>query len=121
MPKGTNITATPYIKLCLLPDKRRKIQSRIQHRTSNPEFNECFVFIVPEHELHTRTLRLTICDFDRFSRQQVIGHVTYPLKDVESITEKKEIWMDIIGEEETKVKIFKIFVHNVFCQYKKEI
>lgn len=103
-PKGENVTATPYVKIWLLPDKRQRVQSRVQHRTSNPEFFEDFVFIVPERDLHTRTLKLTVCDYDRFSRQQVIGHVMYNLTDTESLMsdEENEIWMDVC-EEDSKV------------------
>ncbi|EDO33081.1 predicted protein [Nematostella vectensis] len=74
-PKGNNVVATPYVKMCLLPDRKRKLQSTRRHRNSNPAFNEDFVFSVPAEELRMRTLKFTVCDFDRFSRQQVIGHV----------------------------------------------
>ncbi|XP_031568146.1 synaptotagmin-C-like [Actinia tenebrosa] len=103
-PKGENVTATPYVKICLLPDKRQRVQSKIRHRTSNPEFFEDFVFLVPERDLNTRTLKFTVCDYDRFSRQQVIGHVMYNLTDIEFLMSDdiNEIWMDVC-EEDPKV------------------
>ncbi|XP_015778179.1 PREDICTED: synaptotagmin-6-like [Acropora digitifera] len=78
-PIGENVTVTPYVKIFLLPDKKRKVQSRVQRRTSNPVFFEDFVFCVSPEDLPKRTLEFTVCEFDRFSRQQVIGHVQYPL------------------------------------------
>ena len=64
------------------------------------------MFTVPKEELHSRMLKFTVCDFDRFSRQQVIGHVLYQLPEAESLLVvedfSEEIWMDI-GEDVSKV------------------
>lgn len=101
-PIGENVTVTPYVKIFLLPDKRRKVQSRVLRRTSNPIFFEDFIFMVPPDDLPNRTLEFTVCEFDRFSRQQVIGHVTYPLKGVNVSTLPQgtgEIWVDIKSED----------------------
>lgn len=101
-PIGENVTVTPYVKIFLLPDKRRKVQSRVLRRTSNPQFFEDFIFMVPPEDLPNRTLEFTVCEFDRFSRQQVIGHVTYPLKGVNVPTLPQgtgEIWVDIKSED----------------------
>ena len=101
-PIGENVTVTPYVKIFLLPDKRRKVQSRVLRRTSNPQFFEDFIFMVPPEDLPNRTLEFTVCEFDRFSRQQVIGHVTYPLKGVNVSTLPQgtgEIWVDIKSED----------------------
>ena len=104
-PVGENVTATPYVKIYLLPDKKRKQQSRVRRRTSNPNFFEDFEFSVSAEDLPNRTLRFTVCEFDRFSRQQVIGHVTYPFEDVDLVTLSQgtgEIWVDIT-EDDAKV------------------
>ena len=111
-PRGNNITVTPYVKIYLLPDRKRKVQSKIRQRTSNPEFNEEFVFTVPEDNLPHRTLNFTVYDFDRFSRQQVIGHVLYPLKDVEKISSSEgsgEIWVDLTEQD------YKVCVSLLVC------
>ena len=94
------------MKLVLLPDKKRKQQSRIHRRTSNPNFYEDFVFSVAPDDLERRTLRFTVCDFDRFSRQQTIGHVMYQLKGVDLDMDGQEtddIWVDINEDETAKV------------------
>lgn len=101
-PIGENVTVTPYVKIFLLPDKRRKVQSRVLRRTSNPQFFEDFIFMVPPEDLPNRTLEFTVCEFDRFSRQQVIGHVTYPLKGVNVPTLPQgtgDLWVDIKSED----------------------
>lgn len=101
-PIGENVTVTPYVKIFLLPDKKRKVQSRVLRRTSNPQFFEDFVFMVPPEDLPNRTLEFTVCEFDRFSRQQVIGHVMYSLKgtDMSKLSQGTgEIWVDIKNED----------------------
>lgn len=101
-PIGENVTVTPYVKIFLLPDKKRKAQSRVLRRTSNPQFHEDFVFMVSPVDLPNRTLEFTVCEFDRFSRQQVIGHVRYALRDVNDLNSVQgtgEIWVDINNED----------------------
>ena len=101
-PIGENVTVTPYVKIFLLPDKKRKVQSSVQRRTSNPEFYEDFVFYVAPEELPKRTLEFTVCEFDRFSRQQVIGHVMYPLNNVNVLGSPSgtgEIWANINSQD----------------------
>ena len=39
------------------------------------------MFSVPQAELVKRVLRIAVCDFDRFSRQTVLGYVVLCLRD----------------------------------------
>ena len=98
-PKTCNPTATPYVKIWLLPDKRKKLQTKTRQTTPNPIFNEEFVFHCPISDLRSRSLKFTVCDFDRFSRQNVIGNVTFPLDEnydrVMTNKECAEEWKDI--------------------------
>ena len=91
--------ATPYVKVCLLPDKKKKLQTKTRRRTSNPLFNEQFIFPCPFSGLKERSLRFTVCDFDRFSRQSAVGKVLFPLEECyeKILTEDgcEEIWCDI--------------------------
>ena len=92
-------SATPYVKVCLLPDKKKKLQTKTRQKTSNPLFNEQFIFSCPLFGLKERTLRFTVCDFDRFSRQSSVGRVLYPLlENYENILKEggcEEIWREI--------------------------
>ena len=96
---STACSATPYVKVCLLPDKKKKLQTKT-HKTSNPLFNEQFIFPCPFSGLKERSLRFTVCDFDRFSRQCAVGRVLYPLQGIDKnilFTEGdgEEIWRAI--------------------------
>ena len=97
---STGSLACPYIKACLLPDKKKKLQTKARRRTSCPLFNEEFIFPCPISGLHERTLQLTVCDFDRFSRQSKIGRIDFPFNNDnigQILTDEGlEVWREII-------------------------
>lgn len=72
-----------YIKVQLLPDKKRKFQTRIQRKTWAPLFDETFYFPIPFEELQNKTLYLSLLEFGRFSKHELIGSVR--LNDIHSI------------------------------------
>lgn len=39
-------TSDPYVKVLLLPDKKKKFDTKVHKKTLNPVFNETFVFKV---------------------------------------------------------------------------
>lgn len=39
-------TSDPYVKVVLLPDKKKKFDTKVHKKTLNPVFNETFVFKV---------------------------------------------------------------------------
>ena len=59
-------TSDPYCKVYLLPDKKKKFETKVHRKTLNPVFNENFVFKVPYNEIVTKTLVFAVFDFDRF-------------------------------------------------------
>lgn len=40
-------TSDPYVKVFLLPDKKKKFETKVHRKTLNPVFNEQFTFKVP--------------------------------------------------------------------------
>ncbi|XP_035223996.1 synaptotagmin-1-like, partial [Stegodyphus dumicola] len=74
-------TANPCAKLVLLPDRTTKYMSKVQRNTMNPVFNETFTFSVRREDLNDKKLKISIWDYDRFSRKCLIGQVTYCIKD----------------------------------------
>nr|XP_027239501.1 synaptotagmin-10-like [Penaeus vannamei] len=80
--KDVTGSSDPYIKVYLLPDRKKKFCTKVHRRNLNPEFNEVFVFSVTWAELRDRTLQFSVYDFDRFSRNDLIGQVV-----LKSVTE----------------------------------
>uniref|UniRef100_A0A8B9PAE2 Synaptotagmin 3 n=1 Tax=Apteryx owenii TaxID=8824 RepID=A0A8B9PAE2_APTOW len=73
--KDANGFSDPYVKMYLLPDRKKKFQTKVHRKTLNPVFDETFSFGVPFAELPARRLHFSVYDFDRFSRHDLIGQV----------------------------------------------
>ena len=39
-------TSDPYVKVYIMPDKKKKYETKVHRKTLNPVFNETFVFKV---------------------------------------------------------------------------
>ncbi|XP_058243842.1 synaptotagmin-1b [Hemibagrus wyckioides] len=98
-------TSDPYVKLCLLPDKKKKFETKIHRKTLNPTFNESFTFKVPYSELGGKTLLMTVYDFDRFSKHDAIGAVRVPMNlvDFSHVTEEWRELQKAEHEEQEKL------------------
>ncbi|NXD98363.1 SYT6 protein, partial [Chaetorhynchus papuensis] len=89
-------SSDPYVKIYLLPDRKRKFQTRVHRKTLNPTFDESFHFPVPHEELASRKLHLSVFDFDRFSRHDMIGEVILDnLFEDSDLSRETSIWRDI--------------------------
>ncbi len=64
-----------YVKVQLLPDKKKKFQTRVQRKTWTPVYDETFYFQIDLEDLKVRTLFLTHLEFGRFSKHELIGAV----------------------------------------------
>ncbi|XP_045148319.1 synaptotagmin-5 [Echinops telfairi] len=76
-------SSDPYVSVYLLPDKRRRYETKVHRQTLNPHFGENFAFKVPYVELGGRVLVMAVYDFDRFSRNDAIGEVRVPMSSVD--------------------------------------
>jgi len=100
-------SSDPYVKVYLLPD-RKKFQTRVHRKTLNPTFSESFQFPVPYDELAVRKLHMSVFDFDRFSRHDMIGEVVLEnLFETSDLSRETNIWRDI--QYATSVSIHKHF------------
>merc|ERR1712051_658101 len=88
-------TSDPYVKVYLMPDKKRKFETKVHRKTLNPFFNETFSFKqVPYSETFDKTLVFSCFDYDRFSKHDQIGEVKVPLCMV-GLAQTIEEWKDI--------------------------
>ncbi|XP_036440676.1 synaptotagmin-1b [Colossoma macropomum] len=98
-------TSDPYVKLYLLPDKKKKFETKVHRKTLNPTFNEHFTFKVPYTELGGKTLVMTVYDFDRFSKHDAIGDVRVQMNKVDfsHVTEEWRALQKAEKEEQEKL------------------
>ncbi|KAL2078499.1 hypothetical protein ACEWY4_026184 [Coilia grayii] len=98
-------TSDPYVKVYLLPDKKKKFETKVQRKNLCPVFNETFAFKIPYAELGGKTLVLQVFDFDRFGKHDVIGQVAIPMNSVD-LAQPMHQWRDLEnGEKEEQEKL----------------
>uniref|UniRef100_A0A3Q2XCL8 Synaptotagmin Va n=1 Tax=Hippocampus comes TaxID=109280 RepID=A0A3Q2XCL8_HIPCM len=91
-------TSDPYVKVYMLPDKKKKFETKVQRKNLCPVFNETFIFKIPYTELGGQTLVLQVFDFDRFGKHDVIGEIKIPMNTVD-LGQPIHEWRDLIGGE----------------------
>ncbi|ELT99110.1 synaptotagmin 1 [Capitella teleta] len=96
-------TSDPYVKVYLLPEKKKKHETKVHRKTLNPVFNETFNFKVPYAEMGSKTLVFAVYDFDRFSKHDQIGQVKVPLNSVD-LGRVVEEWRDLTSPESDSEK-----------------
>ncbi|VVC92080.1 unnamed protein product [Leptidea sinapis] len=78
----------PYIKIQLMPDERRVLQTKPKKKTCNPFYDETFI---PPGKLESLTLKLSVIDTGRVGRNQpLIGHIILPLSELEGVAPDEE-------------------------------
>ncbi|CAH1786121.1 unnamed protein product [Owenia fusiformis] len=80
----------PYIKTYLLPDRGKftKKKTRIVERTFHPTFNEMLIYRMPYDQITTRTLQVTIWNYDRLKENEFMGAVYIKLSEVNLLKEE---------------------------------
>ncbi|XP_053307218.1 synaptotagmin-15 [Spea bombifrons] len=94
-------SCNPFVKIHLLPDERRYLQSKTKRKTLNPQFDENFVFQVSGKTLHQRTLRFSVYHVDKIKKHHFLGQVLFSLK-TENVTEDCRLlfWRDLEVENQ---------------------
>uniref|UniRef100_A0A8C4IBE4 Synaptotagmin n=1 Tax=Dicentrarchus labrax TaxID=13489 RepID=A0A8C4IBE4_DICLA len=95
-------TSDPYVKVLLLPEKKKKYDTKVHKKTLNPVFNETFVFKVPYEELGGKTLVMSVYDYDRFSKHDVIGEVKIAMNTID-LGRPIEEWRDLESADQEEV------------------
>ncbi|KAG5879302.1 hypothetical protein JTB14_021959 [Gonioctena quinquepunctata] len=100
----------PYVRLTLQPEiDSRKRQTNICRNDPNPLFDQHFKFPVSHEELQSKTLVLQVLDYDRYSRNDVIGEVTMNMGEFD-IANSVEIWGEIIKNKIPREDIQEVLV-----------
>lgn len=91
-------TSDPYVKVFMLPDKKKKFETKVQRKNLCPVFNETFTFKVPYTELGGQTLVMQVYDFDRFGKHDLIGDIKIAMNTVD-LGQPIQEWKDLCGGE----------------------
>jgi hypothetical protein len=75
----------PFIKLNLLPDRRKKFQTKVYKQCQSIQCQEIFQFPLVYEQLYKRSLLLSVYDFSRSSKRNSIG--TVKIDDLDSLTD----------------------------------
>lgn len=103
--------ADPHAKVTLLPDKQPKFFTRVQRNTLNPTFQEEFAFAIPPLQVEEKSIKVAMCDLDRFSRRAIIGYVILPLPEVGIKSAPSttictgDIWRDLYDSHDKSVQL----------------
>ena len=82
--KDRSGTSDPFVVMHLHPNKEEVFESKIVYKTLNPVFDESFEFHnLQLDDMHRQSLVFQIFDHDRFSKNDIIGGIVLPLKDVD--------------------------------------
>ncbi|XP_068766025.1 double C2-like domain-containing protein beta isoform X2 [Struthio camelus] len=82
-PMDHNGLADPYVKLHLLPgaSKANKLRTKTLRNTLNPTWNETLTYYgITDEDMLRKTLRISVCDEDKFRHNEFIGETRIPLK-----------------------------------------
>lgn len=109
-------TSDPYVKLYLLPEKKKKYETKVHRKTLNPIFNETFNFKVPYAEITSKTLVFAIYDFDRFSKHDQIGEIKIPLSSID-LAQIIEEWRDLTKVESNNEQVSWKYMFMTICNY----
>ncbi|KAM4617113.1 rabphilin-3A-like [Polymixia lowei] len=90
-PMDSNGLADPYVKLHLLPgaSKSTKLRTKTLRNTRNPLWNETLTYHgLTDDDMQRKTLRISVCDEDKFGHNEFIGETRVALKKLK-INQKK--------------------------------
>ncbi|XP_040433192.1 rabphilin-3A isoform X1 [Cygnus olor] len=90
-PMDSNGLADPYVKLHLLPgaSKSNKLRTKTLRNTRNPVWNETLVYHgITDEDMQRKTLRISVCDEDKFGHNEFIGETRVSLKKLKANQKK---------------------------------
>ncbi|CAH8581187.1 unnamed protein product [Schistosoma margrebowiei] len=93
-PMDLNGFSDPFVKLYLRPDKTKKTKQKTQVKKATlfPEFHETFFYDLNASEAGSRTLEITVWDFDHGPSNDFIGGLTLGAG---AKAERRELWLAV--------------------------
>ena len=97
----------PFVKISLHHHDKRIIKrsTEVKKNTLNPFFNETFVFDLPnvdEDVFQNIKLQLMVFDWDRLSKNEIIGHILFRAEDCKGTA--LDHWNEIISSPSCEIE-----------------
>ena len=111
------ILPNPFLRINLLPDRRKKFQTQVYKRCQSVELNETFHFTLPYEQLIRRSLLISVYDFCRSSKRICIG--TVKIDDFDTIVDLKSneiTWTKNILPDVEVMNMCKLFASFIIQQ-----
>ena len=81
-------TVDTCVTICLLPDRQHRKQTAIHRRSTNPTYNENFVFNITYNEdVYSHSLLFVVFYYDQSSHSKVLGEAQVPLVEFDLATD----------------------------------
>jgi hypothetical protein len=98
------------VRLALCPEvDSRKRQTTIRRNDPNPFFDQHFKFPISHEDLQSKSLILQVFDYDRFSRNDVIGEVRMSMDEFD-VTSNIEVWGEITKNKKPPEELQEVLV-----------
>ena len=95
--------------ICLSSLLIPQVKTRVLRKTTNPVYDETFTFYgIDYNQIQGITLHFVVLSFDRFSRDDIIGEVLYPLAGLELGDQEVSLCKEI-SPRHIKVGSIKLF------------
>ncbi|KAG1681210.1 Synaptotagmin-9 [Nymphon striatum] len=92
LPTEGNKFNDPFVTVRLEPEiDRKNRQTEIRKNSTDPLFDEIFKFPIAYDDMKSADLILELFDYDRFSRNEIIGEVKVDLEEID-VTSELEVW-----------------------------
>jgi hypothetical protein len=91
---GLQPPVNPFVE-AFVRHTQRHCTAVAEKKVRNPTWNE--VFNMPVHEPEYQELILMLIDFDKFTSNDIIGHVKFPISELPE-NEEKDMWVDVEAE-----------------------
>ena len=79
------VLPNPFVKITILPDRRKKFQTKVSKHTQSTQLNETFQYPISYEQLCKRLLLFSVYDFRRSSKRNLIG--TVKIEEIYSIAD----------------------------------
>eukprot|EP00038_Savillea_parva_P008587 m.177910 g.177910 ORF g.177910 m.177910 type:complete len:679 (+) comp14442_c0_seq1:56-2092(+) len=96
-----NGKSDPYVKCAIEPDssKESKQKTKIVKKTLDPEFNEEFEWLITPAE-RGKMLQIAVWDWDRLSKNDFIGSLSFPVQKIESGEIVSSGWFKLLDQDQ---------------------